>query len=891
MSRIRYIALLFSLLLALEGWATHNRAGEIIYEHVSGYTYKVTIITITKVSAPADRPWLKIYWGDEPEDIIDTDLDSLARSAELFYPNTDAKRNEYFGYHTYAGPGIYNLRVEDPNRNGGVMNITNSIQQVFGIQTQLVISPGLGHNNSVQLLNPPTQEACIYQMWMHNPAAYDPDGDSLSYALVPCLGEDGLALSLGDIPAWELPNEVTAETTDLFTINAQTGDVLWSVPLLAGEYNIAIKISEYRNGVLIGYVIRDMQITVVTCNNIPPIIQPIADKCVTAGDDIWFQLAVSDPNGDNVTLQAFGGPLTNVAHPATFNPSSYVFSWEPLCEEIRYQPYQMTFQATDDGYVNLSFIETMMITVVAPEVLNPAANPINSSIEVSWSPHACSPIFSEYQGTQVDYLIYRRNGLFGFDPANCELGVPAYTGYELIATIPNVNSDVYLDENVNFGANYCYMVVARWPDGALSYASDEVCAQLAKEVPVVTQVSVAETSFDLGIDTVSWSPPSELNTLQYPGPYQYRLYHRVAGTAAENLIWSSVVSADFMTLDTLYVHENINTIGVSNRYRVELLSDDFSVGFSNDAMSPWMSLTPLDNAMSVSVVEDVPWDNIRYQYFRKAEGDLDFVLFLDTTVGTIVDTGLVNNKPYCYVVKTIGTYGNPTIKDPLINWSQESCAQPYDQEPPCPPSLRYEADCLIPQMTLHWNRPSCADDVTGYRLYYTPVRGLAYELVATFDDPMDTVYMVNADSSGNSIAGCYVVTALDSLNLWPNGQYQQNESAFSDSICVDNCPFYDLPNVYSPNGDASNDWYQAYPYRSIDHVEMKIFNRWGSLVYATENPSIDWSGVDQQSGELCQDGVFYYTITIYPITLEGLIPYNRSGFIHLVGGQIDTIKP
>jgi gliding motility-associated-like protein len=882
---------LFSLLLALEGWATHNRAGEIIYEHVSGYTYKVTIITITKVSAPADRPWLKIYWGDEPEDIIDTDLDSLSRSAELFYPNTDAKRNEYFGYHTYAGPGIYNLRVEDPNRNGGVMNITNSIQQVFGIQTQLVISPGLGHNNSVQLLNPPTQEACIYQMWMHNPAAYDPDGDSLSYALVPCLGEDGLALSLGDIPAWELPNEVTAETTDLFTINAQTGDVLWSVPLLAGEYNIAIKISEYRNGVLIGYVIRDMQITVVTCNNIPPIIQPIADKCVTAGDDIWFQLAVSDPNGDNVTLQAFGGPLTNVAHPATFNPSSYVFSWEPLCEEIRYQPYQMTFQATDDGYVNLSFIETMMITVVAPEVLNPAANPINSSIEVSWSPHACSPIFSEYQGTQVDYLIYRRNGLFGFDPANCELGVPAYTGYELIATIPNVNSDVYLDENVNFGANYCYMVVARWPDGALSYASDEVCAQLAKEVPVVTQVSVAETSFDQGIDTVSWSPPSELNTLQYPGPYQYRLYHRVAGTAAENLIWSSVVSADFMTLDTLYVHENINTIGVSNRYRVELLSDDFSVGFSNDAMSPWMSLTPLDNAMSVSVVEDVPWDNIRYQYFRKAEGDLDFVLFLDTTVATIVDTGLVNNKPYCYVVKTIGTYGNPTIKDPLINWSQESCAQPYDQEPPCPPSLRYEADCLIPQMTLHWNRPSCTDDVTGYRLYYTPVRGLAYELVATFDDPMDTVYMVNADSSGNSIAGCYVVTALDSLNLWPNGQYQQNESAFSDSICVDNCPFYDLPNVYSPNGDASNDWYQAYPYRSIDHVEMKIFNRWGSLVYATENPSIDWSGVDQQSGELCQDGVFYYTITIYPITLEGLIPYNRSGFIHLVGGQIDTIKP
>ncbi len=891
MTVFRYISLIVLSLLAIRAGATHNRAGEIIYEHVSGYTYKVTIITITKVSAPADRPWLKIYWGDEPESILDTDLDSLSRAVELFYPNSDAKRNEYYGYHTYAGPGIYNLRVEDPNRNGGVMNITNSIQQVFGIQTQLIISPGLGHNNSVQLLNPPTQEACIYQPWMHNPAAYDPDGDSLAYELVPCLGEDGLPLSLGDIPAWKLPNEVTSETTDLFTIDAYTGNVLWTVPLLAGEYNIAIKISEFRDGILIGYVIRDMQITVVTCNNIPPVILPINDKCVTAGDDIWFQLIASDPNGDNITMQAFGGPLSNVSHPATFNPSSYIFSWEPLCEEIRYQPYQMTFQATDDGYVNLSYIETMSITVVAPEVQNPAANPINNTIEVSWSSHACSPIFSDYQATEVDYLIYRRNGLFGFDPSNCELGVPDYTGYEWIATVPNVNSTVYLDENVNFGANYCYMVVARWPDGALSYASDEVCAQLSKEVPVVTQVSVVETSFDLGVDTVTWSPPSELDVIQYPGPYQYQLYHRIAGSASENLIWTTPSSADFMLLDTAFVHQGINTIGVSNTYRVELLSDGFSVGFSNDAMSPWLSLTPLDNAVQVAVVEDVPWDNLRYQYYRKSETDVDFVLFLDTTINGIIDTGLINNQPYCYKVRLIGTYGNPTIKDPLVNWSQEACAQPYDQEPPCPPLVTVESDCLIPTMSIHWSKPQCADDVTGYKVYYTPIYGGTFELMATLTDPMDTVWTINADSSGNTIAGCYVVTALDSLNLWPNGQYQQNESAFSDSICVDNCPFYDLPNVYTPNGDESNDWYQAYPYRSIDHVEMKIFNRWGTLVYQTENPSIDWKGLDQQTGELCEDGVFYYTITVYPITLEGIIPYNRSGFIHLLDGKTETIKP
>ncbi|MEY3834842.1 MAG: hypothetical protein RI989_270, partial [Bacteroidota bacterium] len=32
-------------LTTLAAWATHNRAGEIVYEHISGYTYKVTINT------------------------------------------------------------------------------------------------------------------------------------------------------------------------------------------------------------------------------------------------------------------------------------------------------------------------------------------------------------------------------------------------------------------------------------------------------------------------------------------------------------------------------------------------------------------------------------------------------------------------------------------------------------------------------------------------------------------------------------------------------------------------------------------------------------------------------------------------------------------------------
>ena len=41
----------------------------------------------------------------------------------------------------YAGPGVFTLQMDDQNRNGGVLNIPNSVaRESFCIRTQLVIS-------------------------------------------------------------------------------------------------------------------------------------------------------------------------------------------------------------------------------------------------------------------------------------------------------------------------------------------------------------------------------------------------------------------------------------------------------------------------------------------------------------------------------------------------------------------------------------------------------------------------------------------------------------------------------------------------------------------------------------------------------------------------------
>jgi gliding motility-associated-like protein len=888
---LKTLLFVLPMLIGITALATHNRAGEIIYEHVSGFTYKITVITCTKTSAIADRPWLKIRFGDEPSGTTEAQLDSLARlEAEIiYYPEIDAQRNVYEGFHTYAGPGQFEISMEDPNRNSGILNLggeggSASVSSIFCIKSLLIISPLTGHNTSVILTNPPKEQACFMKRWEHNPAAFDEDGDQLVYSLIPCMGA-----GCEPLPLFQYP-DVYTDFNDTFTIDPETGDVVWEVPSAIGEFNFAIKIEEYRNGNLVGYVVRDMQITVELCDNNPPVISSLIDTCIVAGSDLTFFVSATDPDNDPISLSANGGPLSQVAHPATFNPGTGEFHWQPECEEIRLQPYLVTFEAIDNDFaVDLVDVESVQITVVAPPIENPLAEPLGNSIELMWDAHPCYPIFSEDQEDDVIYKIYRRNGLYNFTPDHCELGVPEYTGYIYMGQSEGLFNTSYTDDQVFYGGNYCYMIVTCWPDGALSYASEEFCAEIVKEVPVMTKVSVGLTATAAGVDTIWWSPPTELDTEVFQAPYKYRLYHGVGNAYPQDLIYTSSESNTLYWADTTYVHENINTVSQANNYRVEFyFNSNELASSSSSAASPFLTLTPNDNQIELSISAAVPWFNSAYKIYRKGPGETEFTFLATSSQSTYIDDELTNNEEYCYYVEVIGTYNAQFVPDPLINFSQQVCAQPYDRTPPCPPTFSMVSDCSLETNVLTWTNPNntCADDVTGYNIYYAPFLNEPLALYAHINLLEDTVFVFNENGNMNSIAGCFAVTALDTPNLWPDGLYYQNESAFGEIICVDNCPIYFLPNIFSPNGDDLNDYYQPFEYRFIKDIELNIFNRWGALVFDTTNPDILWNGIVKETGELATDGVYYYTITVNTIRLAGIVPESFSGTIQLMNGKI-----
>jgi len=896
----------FFLLLISGAHATHNRAGEITYEHVSGLRYRVKITTYTKASATAaDRNYLKIRWGDEPSNINESLLDSLTRSngggAGVIIAGTDVKMNEYIGEHTYSGPGMFTLQMEDPNRNEGVLNIATgpggasvSVMAIFSISSVLVIRPGSnGHNNSVYLDRIPIQNACIYQPWIHNPVAIDTDGDELRYSLVPCAGGGGIPLT-----SWMLPSDYTTDPNDTFEIDPVTGDIFWDTPLEAGEYNVAIKVEEYRDGLYIGHVIRDMQITVQNCVNTPPVIQPIADKCVVANGTLGFQVFASDQGSTAgiQSLQAQGAPMTAVANVATFtssisgNSAIGNFSWQPKCQEVRLEPYQVSFIATDIGNPILSTFETVRIQVVAPRVENPVAQSLGNQIDLNWNVTPCANIFTGPEGDDVKYLVYRRNNLFGFEPDECELGVPVYTGYTYLGETNGVNSNSYTDTDVTYGGVYCYMVVTVWPDGSESYASEEFCDTVRKEVPVMTRVSVNVTDITTGADTIQWSKPTLLDTETFPGPYTYRLYHTSGFSTPTELIYETPSFAALADGDTIHVHENINTADEPHSYRVEIYSQSLqtSAGMSSKASSVFLEITPSDNSAVLNMNHQVPWSNYEYRIYRRDPGATEFLLVGTSTTSTYTDLELENNMTYCYKVEAFGSYNAEDVPAVLINWSQEECTMPYDQTPPCAPELSVTENCEEFEATFLWTHPgiTCGDDdVMEYRVYYSPRPDAEFQLLMTIPNADALALIWSNDVEPFSIAGCYAVTAVDSLNPWPDGELHQNESAFSNIICIDNCPVYELPNIFTPNGDGANDLLMPIKSRYVQDVDFKLYNRWGNLVFETTDPKLNWNGTNKDSGEQCTDGTYYYVARVNMLRLGGIEIQNLKGYVRLADGK------
>lgn len=96
-------------------------------------------------------------------------------------------------------------------------------------------------------------------------------------------------------------------------------------------------------------------------------------------------------------------------------------------------------------------------------------------------------------------------------------------------------------------------------------------------------------------------------------------------------------------------------------------------------------------------------------------------------------------------------------------------------------------------------------------------------------------------------------------------------------------------NVFSPNGDGKNDFY--YPYYDLfygpasiaymlESYDVKIFNRWGNLVFESSDYRSPWDG--KYNGKKADEGIYYWIATFKPRCAADPNPVVYKGFVHLM---------
>ncbi|TDE07424.1 gliding motility-associated C-terminal domain-containing protein, partial [Dyadobacter psychrotolerans] len=349
--------------------ATHIRAGEITARRISlsSPTYEIRLTAYFDiVNGPGA--------ADAQNDVtfLIGNVRNTGTPATLVAPRMQpipnigngTTMNIYIAQYTFPGAGDFRISFEEDNRNNNVLNIgpppTQNLN--FYVSTILTINANIGLNQTPVLLNAPIDLAAVGQRYIHNPGAFDADGDSLAYRLfIPQRGGvNGAGVNL----EYKDPNMVTPPGTTeagaspaTFSMNPLTGDLIWNAPVTRGYYNVAFIVQEWRDGVLIGQIVRDMQIIVEDARNDRPLLDPLADICVEAGTRISQLIRATDKNGDRLTLTSNGGVYeSTLVAPAvaTFTPQTNAigtvtgqFVWQTGCNHIRLEPYDVLFKVED----------------------------------------------------------------------------------------------------------------------------------------------------------------------------------------------------------------------------------------------------------------------------------------------------------------------------------------------------------------------------------------------------------------------------------------------------------------------------------------------------------------------------------------------------------------
>lgn len=425
--------------------------------------------------------------------------------------------------------------------------------------------------------------------------------------------------------------------------------------------------------------------------------------------------------------------------------------------------------------------------------------------------------YEVYNNTKKDfkaYMIYREDALGNFS---------------LIDSVENLNQLDYTDQGLNtLQQVYCYKVAVKNQCLNTSLLSDldEHCSIDIKSQSTGDQIYI------------SWNPYQGWPLLD-----SYKLY-RVSGYGMSD----AQLIASLSSSDTAYV-DSSNLCEGAFSYRIEAIGpggyisySDTTLAFANPA-----DLTEVSNVVNATVENDAfislefnvaDIKNASSLIIERDEGN-GFTEIASEPItgqsGKFQDQKAdVHNKPYTYRAFTADSCGTKT---------------PVGQTAK---SVHASANQAGNSIRLTWNAYEGWDNgVESYKIQRFDDASQSYIEIQEVMGGI-TEFEDLSPLGGNTL-NCYRIIAVE---LDGNQMI-----SVSNSNCVGLDPIMFTATGFTPNGDGVNDVFKV-TVSFVDSYQMTIYNRWGKVVFRTDNPQISWDG-RTQSGELAPEGVYLYSVTGY----------------------------
>ena len=293
---LKWLLLLVIFVLPDRAFAMHVKGGFIQYTYngagttsgTSSYTITVTVFYSCTTNGPKDNVYLGIFNASTDATVLTEQINtttSTTLSKTTYNPCMSDPPSICYEVYTYVYtvdlPDIaagYILTVQAALRTDGIINISNSGSD--GITMNATI-PGTINgvdyhkNSSPNFVFKDTAIICYNGTFTYPFSATDADGDSLSYSFGNGLNVSNASQNTsGSAPAsppYPALTYVTgySGTSPLgsgVTIDPVTGTISGTAPATTGEYVVAVYVKEWRKGVLMDSVKKELQIYVYNCS-------------------------------------------------------------------------------------------------------------------------------------------------------------------------------------------------------------------------------------------------------------------------------------------------------------------------------------------------------------------------------------------------------------------------------------------------------------------------------------------------------------------------------------------------------------------------------------------------------------------------------------------------